>query len=88
MASVSEFTDLGSVVKSIAIFKNRKLLIVANDKSINVWDLVGLTKIGQYNAPNEIKCLQLADNEDILFAGTKGTATSGALLIFDLKKSI
>jgi hypothetical protein len=46
MASVSEFTDLGSVVKSIAIFKNRKLLIVANDKSINVWDLVGLTKIG------------------------------------------
>lgn len=50
-----------------------------------VWDLVGLTKMGVYSTPNEIKTIDLC-NESLLVVGTQGTATTGALLIFDLSK--
>ena len=80
------------IVKAIKISTQRKLLIVAADKFLIMWDLVGLTKISEFKAEHEIKCLELSEGGDLLFAGTKSTGTSvadpGALLIFDLKKSL
>ena len=80
------------IVKAIKISTQRKLLIVAADKFLIMWDLVGLTKISEFKAEHEIKCLELSEGGDLLFAGTKSTGTSvadpGALLIFDeVKKS-
>ena len=44
MSLVSEL--LIPSVKSILIYKKRRLLIMSADKQIMFWDLVGLTKIG------------------------------------------
>lgn len=51
-----------------------------------MWDLVSLNKVAEYKGINEFKCLQIV-KDDMLFAGTQGTAKTGALLIFDLRKS-
>lgn len=45
MQMISELSDLGNV-KSIEISKRHRLLVLASDKNLQIWDLVGLTKIG------------------------------------------
>lgn len=62
-------------------------MIAASGNNVVMFDLVSLAKVGEYKGTNEIKCLELVQNGDLLFAGTKGTPTTGALLIFDLRKS-
>ena len=37
-----------------------------------MWDLVGLTKIGEFRGHNEIKCMEIVGG-DTMFAGTKGS---------------
>jgi WD40 repeat protein len=86
MQLVSELTENIGLIKAIAISKERKVLMAALEKSILVWDLVGLTKIGEFRGYNEIKCLEIVGG-DTVFAGTKGGPTTSALLIFDLRKS-
>jgi len=86
MKVVSELSENIGLIKAITICKDRKVLIASSDKSILVWDLVGLTKIGEFRGFNEIKCLEIVSG-DTMFAGTKGSATTGGLLIFDLRKS-
>lgn len=61
--------------------------MATSNKDIIAWDMRTLTQIGEYKGHSEIKCLDLLSN-DQLFVGTKGSATQGALLIFDLKKSL
>jgi len=61
-----------SIIKSIKVCQERKLLIAASSNQIIMWDLASLIKVGDYKCPNEVKCLQVV-NGDYLFAGTKGS---------------
>lgn len=61
-------------------------MLAASDKSLIVWDLVGLTRIAEFKGLNDIKCLETLDG-NLMFAGTKGGPTTGALYIFDIRKS-
>ena len=62
-------------------------MIAASTNTIVMWDLGSFAKVGEYKGANEFKCIELVQGGDMLFAGTKGTSTTGALLIFDLRKS-
>lgn len=62
-------------------------MIAASSCTIVMWDLGSFAKVGEYKGTNEFKCIELVQGGDMLFAGTKGTSTTGALLIFDLRKS-
>ena len=62
------------------------MLLTANERVIMMWDVVSLTHIGTLKGiKEEVKAMQLVGEK--LFAGTKGTPTSGGLLIYDLRKS-
>lgn len=61
-------------------------MLATSDKSLIVWDLVGLTRIAEFKGLNEIKCIEILDGT-IMFAGTKGGPTTGALYVFDIRKS-
>jgi len=86
MKLISELNDGIGLVKAITICKERNVLIASSDKSIMVWNLVDLRKIGEFRGHNEIKCMEIVSG-DTMFAGTKGSITTGGLLIFDLRKS-
>ena len=72
MKLVSELSENLGLIKSIVICKERKILMAQSDKSILVWDLVGLTKIGEFRGHNDIKCMEIVAG-DTMFAGTKGS---------------
>ena len=60
MKCVSEMPDYG-IIKAIAYWKERNLLLTAADKSILLWDTVSLTNVGSVKvAPYEIKALEVA----------------------------
>jgi len=89
MKVLSELPERIGMVKAIAFWKERNLLLTAADsKVIMMWDTISLTNVGMLKGfKEEIKALQMVPNSELLFAGTKGTSTSGGLLIFDLRKS-
>jgi WD40 repeat protein len=75
------------LVKAIAFWKERNLLLTAAERVIMMWDVISLTTVGKFTGFKEdIKALQLLQGTDLMFAASKGTPTSGALLIYDLRK--
>lgn len=77
--------DKTSTVKSVAFQESRGLLFTANERTIMLWDVVSMTNVGTLKGiKEEIKAMKIVGQQ--LFAGSKGSATSGALLIFDLRK--
>jgi WD40 repeat protein len=60
MECVSEMPDYG-IIKAIAYWKERNLLLTAAEKSILLWDTVSLTNVGSVKVPNhEIRALEVA----------------------------
>lgn len=75
------------LVKAIAFWNSRNLLLTAAEKVIMMWDVISLTAVGKFTGlKEEIKALQIAEDHGLMFAASKGTPTSGALLIYDLRK--
>ena len=86
MSCISELTEVSSV-RAIKISQKYKRLIVAAERQLIVWDLVGLTKVAVYQTPNKISRIDLC-SDNLLVVGTLGASTKGALLIFDLSKPL
>lgn len=52
-----------------------------------LWDLISLTNVGQLKGHrDEIKALNVAQDGSLLFSAGKGSASGGALLLWDLRK--
>ena len=92
MKLLSDLTEKIGVIKAIAFWRERNLLMTAAEKNIMMWDVVSLTNVGVLKGfKEEIKALHFVsrtENEsDLLFAASKGSATSGGLLVYDLRKT-
>jgi len=88
MKYVSDLPERIGLVKAIAYFKEKNLLITAAEKTIMLWDVISLTNVGCMKGyKEEIKALQLVPGSELLFAASKGTATSAGLMVYDLRKS-
>ena len=86
MQLLSDLPDKIGVVKAIAFWKERNLLMTAAEKNIMLWDVVSLTNVGMIKGyKEEIKSLRF--EKQLLFAASKGTSQSGGLLVYDLRKS-
>lgn len=87
MQILSDLTDKVGVVKAIAFWKERSLLMTAAERSIMMWDVVSLTNIATLKGyREEIKALHFVPEKSLLFAASKGSAQSGGLLVYDLRK--
>jgi WD40 repeat protein len=88
MRYISDLPEKIGLVKAIAFWNERNLLLTAAEKVIMMWDVISLTTVGKFTGfKEEIKALQLVPGSDLMFAASKGTASSGGLLIYDLRKS-
>lgn len=88
MRYISDLPEKIGLVKAIAFWNERNLLLTAAEKVIMMWDVISLTTVGKFTGfKEEIKALQLVPSSDLMFAASKGTASSGGLLIYDLRKS-
>ena len=92
MKLLSDLAEKIGVIKAIAFWKERNLLMTAAEKSIMMWDVVSLTNVGVLRGfSEEIKALHFVsrtENEsDLLFAASKGSGQTGGLLVYDLRKT-
>jgi len=88
MKYVSDLPEKIGLVKAIAYSKEKNLLITAAERTIMLWDVISLTNVGYMKGyKEEIKALQLVPGTELLFAASKGTATSAGLMVYDLRKS-
>ena len=92
MKLLSDLTEKIGVIKAIAFWRERNLLMTAAEKNIMMWDVVSLTNVGVLKGfKEEIKALHFVsrtENEsDLLFAASKGSSQSGGLLVYDLRKT-
>jgi WD40 repeat protein len=75
MKLLSDLPDKIGVVKAIAFWKERNLLMTAAEKNIMMWDVVSLTNIGTLRGyKEEIKSLHFVPEKQLLFAATKGSS--------------
>jgi len=75
MKLLSDLPDKIGVVKAIAFWKERNLLMTAAEKNIMMWDVVSLTNIGMLKGyKEEIKSLHFVPEKQLLFAATKGSS--------------
>ena len=81
MNCVSTLTEV-STVRAIRISHKFKRLIVAAERQLVVWDLVGLTKVAVYTTPSDIQTMELCSDSFLV------VATSTLLLIFNLSTSL
>lgn len=88
MRLLSDLSDKIGVIKSIALWKERNLLMTAAEKNIMMWDVVSLTNVGCLKGfKEEIKALHFVPEKQLLFAASKGSSQSGGLLVYDLRKT-
>lgn len=88
MSLRSDLTDKIGVIKAIAVWKERNLLLTAAEKNIIMWDTVSLTNVGILKGfKEEIKALHFVPEKQLLFAASKGSNQSAGLLVYDLRKS-
>ena len=88
MKYIADLPEKIGLVKAIAYWKERNLLLTAAEKSIMLWDVISLTNVGVIKGhKEEIKDLQLVPGSELLFAASKGSATSAGLMVYDLRKS-
>lgn len=88
MRLLSDLSEKIGVIKAIAFWKERNLLMTAAEKNIIMWDVVSLTNVGVLKGfKEEIKALHFVPEKQLLFAASKGTSQSAGLLIYDLRSS-
>lgn len=88
MKYISDLPEKIGMVKALAFWNERNMLLTAAEKVIMMWDVVSLTTVGKFTGfKEEIKALQLVPGSDLMFAASKSTSQSGGLLIYDLRKS-
>ena len=69
MSLRSDLTDKIGVIKAIAVWKERNLLLTAAEKNIIMWDTVSLTNVGILKGfKEEIKALHFVPEKQLLFA--------------------
>ena len=75
MRLLSDLSDKIGVIKSIALWKERNLLMTAAEKNIMMWDVVSLTNVGCLKGfKEEIKALHFVPEKQLLFAASKGSS--------------
>ena len=88
MKYIADLPEKIGLVKAIAYWKERNLLLTAAEKSIMLWDVISLTNVGVMKGhKEEIKDLQLVPGSELLFAASKGSAHTSGLMVYDLRKS-
>jgi WD40 repeat protein len=72
IGSMRQISELKTeeTVKQIKISQSKKLLIIATEKQIVLWDLICLTKVVSFQSQNQLQCIEIVDQLDMLFAGT------------------
>jgi WD40 repeat protein len=72
IGSMRQISELKTeeTVKQIKISQSKKLLIIATEKQIVLWDLICLTKVDSFPSQNQLQCIEIVDQLDMLFAGT------------------
>jgi len=85
MQYISDLPEKIGLVKCMQYWEEKGLLLTASEKTVTMWSVVDLTIAGtiKTNLKDQIKCMELVGSK--LFLGTKGTANSNGLLIYDLK---
>jgi hypothetical protein len=74
MKYISDLPEKIGLVKAIAFWNERNLLLTAAEKVIMMWDVISLTTVGKFvGFKEEIKALQLVPGTDLMFAASKGT---------------
>jgi len=74
MRLLSDLTDKIGVIKAIAFWKDRNLLMTAAEKNIMMWDVVSLTNVGVLKGfKEEIRALHFVPEKQLLFAASKGS---------------
>ena len=75
MRLLCDLTEKVGVIKAIAFWKERNLLMTAAEKNIMMWDVVSLTNIAIYKGiKEEIKALHFVPEKELLFAASKGSS--------------
>ena len=69
MKQTQELNDGLGLAKTIKVCSERNILVATSEKSIMVWSLQDLKKIGEFRGHSEIKCLEFVGGET-MFAGT------------------
>ena len=88
MKYIADLPEKIGLVKAIAYWKERNLLLTAAEKSIMLWDVISLTNVGVMKGhKEEIKDLQLVPGSELLFAASKGSHNTSGLMVYDLRKS-
>lgn len=88
MKITSDLENKIGLVKAIAFWKERNLLLTAAERTIVMWDVISLTNVGTFKGfKDEIKALHLVPEKELLFAASKGGAQGGGLLIYDPRKN-
>lgn len=86
MSQISDIAAHKGAIKSVTVWRDRKILITASENEVLLWDMVSLTQVGKLSSKSEVKALAVSPDERYLFSGGKGDINNGGLLIWDLRK--
>jgi WD40 repeat protein len=75
MHCISDISAHNGYIKCLKVWADKKLLLTASDKSIVLWDMISLTKVGHLEGhKNEIKSLAISTDGNMLFSAGKGSS--------------
>lgn len=62
------------MIKCMTIWKEKNILLVASEKSIQIWDFGTLTQVGTLTAhKNDIKAMKVSPDGTYMFSAGNGT---------------
>ena len=86
---MTQISDIGAhkgAIKSVTVWRERKILITACEFEILLWDMVSLTQVGKLMSKSDVKAITVSPDDRYLFSGGRGDFNNPGLLIWDLRK--